>query len=177
MTEIDEKLNLDVQWQPYSLMVLNENNEPGKHQHLYEVSHMWGKILMRVQEEQGNEKVAALYTALGERVHVAGRSDFDEILSESLAEAEIDSEVTGKIETQVADDALRNNTERGIGLVGHDVGVPIISIGERAFFGPVVSPAPRGEDALKLWQAVSLAIETPGFSELKRGREGGLDFS
>jgi hypothetical protein len=45
-----------------------------------------------------------------------------------------------------------------------------------AFFGPVVTPAPKGEAAGLLWDGVLLVASTPGFDELKRSRELGPIF-
>jgi hypothetical protein len=59
--------------------------------------------------------------------------------------------------------------------VGEDVGTPVIHApgpdgSQVAFFGPVVSPAPKGEAAGKLWDGVLLVAGTDGFFELKRTR-------
>jgi hypothetical protein len=54
--------------------------------------------------------------------------------------------------------------------VGMDVGTPVIHVEGVAFFGPVVTPAPKGEAAAKLWDGVVLVAGTPGFYELKRTR-------
>ena len=35
-----------------------------------------------------------------------------------------------------------------------EVGTPVISVEGVAFFGPVVTPAPKGEDAGRLWDGV-----------------------
>lgn len=77
--------------------------------------------------------------------------------------------------TDKYDDALRASHQEGMGLVGEDVGTPIIAVpgpdGERvALFGPVVTPAPRGEDALRLWDGFLAVASVPGFYELKRTR-------
>lgn len=177
MAEVDSELALDVQWQPFSLSVLNEGNEPGNHEVWHARGHMLGKLLMTVQKELGNKDVAALYTLLGTKLHNEKRDDFDAVVKESLHEAGIDQGLLDKSDNHATDDALRANTAHGIKLVGPDVGVPIVAIDEKAFFGPVISPAPKGEDAINLWKSVSLAIATPGFYELKRGRTVGPDFS
>ena len=55
--------------------------------------------------------------------------------------------------------------------VGDDVGTPVIHIGGIAFFGPVVTPVPRGQAAGRLWDGVLLVAETDGFFEIKRTRD------
>jgi hypothetical protein len=72
---------------------------------------------------------------------------------------------------------VRASHERAVSMVGNDVGTPVIAVGEAAFFGPVISPAPKGEDAGKLWDGFALCVAIPGFYELKRARNGKPDFS
>jgi len=55
--------------------------------------------------------------------------------------------------------------------VGYDVGTPLIHYNGQAVFGPVVTPAPKGEAAGRLWDGVLLCTQTEGFYELKRSRQ------
>jgi hypothetical protein len=80
------------------------------------------------------------------------------------------------MESQEYDEALRASHQEGIDLVGQEVGTPVIAVEGVAFFGPVVTPAPKGEAAGKLWDGVVLVASTPGFYELKRSRDKGPDF-
>ena len=74
-------------------------------------------------------------------------------------------------ESDEFDDAIKESHHRGMDLVGLDVGTPVISVEGSAFFGPVVTPIPRGEAAGKLWDGVVLVAQTDGFFELKRTRD------
>jgi hypothetical protein len=74
------------------------------------------------------------------------------------------------MESEEFDDAVRLSHHEGIDLVGQEVGTPVISVEGVAFFGPVVSPIPRGEAAGRLWDGVILVAGTYGFFELKRSR-------
>ena len=60
--------------------------------------------------------------------------------------------------------------------MGDDVGTPVIRVEGVALFGPVVSPAPTGDDAGRLWDGFLLVAGTPGFFELKRTRTVGPIF-
>ncbi len=77
---------------------------------------------------------------------------------------------------------LRASHKEGIDKVGQEVGTPVIAVpgadgGQIAFFGPVVTPAPKGEDAAKLWDGTLAVASVPGFYEIKRTRTKGPDFS
>lgn len=179
MTEVSETLGLNVTWRPFSLAILNENESGGSHAEWHLRSLALGRVLSVVERDLGNEAVAQLYTELGERIHHQSRSDIEQLLSEAIEAAGLPSLLTqiSDDEAQVAEGLLRASTEAGIAAVGPGVGIPIIAINGKAFFGPVVSPRPKGEDALNLWNALYFATQTPGFYELKRGREVGPDFS
>ena len=69
------------------------------------------------------------------------------------------------------DDAVKKSHRAGMDQVGLEVGTPVITFDGRAFFGPVVTPAPKGEAAGVLWDGVLAVTGTPGFFELKRTRD------
>ncbi len=117
-----------------------------------------------------------LYTALGTRIHLQGREIDRTLVEEALQEVGLPTSLADAMETTEYDKALRASHHKGIDLVGQEVGTPVIAVESVAFFGPVVTPAPKGEDAGKLWDGVVLVASTPGFYELKRSREKGPDF-
>ncbi|NLA65838.1 MAG: disulfide bond formation protein DsbA, partial [Leucobacter sp.] len=110
------------------------------------------------------------------RRHPGEREDFDTIIAESLAAVGLDPALAAAADDESSDEQLRANTEHALAIAGPDVGVPIISINGVAFFGPVVTPAPTGEQALKLWDGIYAAASVDGFYELKRGRTAGPQF-
>jgi hypothetical protein len=114
--------------------------------------------------------VKPLYDALGARIHVAGRTDVDAVIAEALAETGLPAELAAFADTDEYDEPMRASHFDGIGRVGQDVGTPVIAIGDVAFFGPVISPAPRGDQALALWDGIVAASAYDGFFELKRSR-------
>lgn len=185
MAEVSSLRGLHITWRPFSLRVLNEPKRAGSHGESHLRGHQIGRVVVAAQEAHGSECVGPLYTSLGERLHPENRTDVSSIITESLAEAGLSTDLAGKAaggETvgepaDSLDDALRASTNEGIARVGPGVGIPIISIDGNAFFGPVVSPAPRGEAALQLWDGIVLAADTPGFFELKRGRDVGVQFT
>lgn len=176
IAEVAARRDFEVTWHPFSLQVLNEGNAEASHVEAMREGHQLGRVMVAVAEAHGSEGVGRLYDAVGTRRHPGGREDFDAVLTESLAEAGLPASLAEAAADDSRDAALRASTRRGIELVGPGVGIPIIAIDGVAFFGPVISPAPTGDDALTLWDGVRAAASIPGFFELKRGREVGPQF-
>ena len=178
MTEVRDTLDLTVTWRPFSLQILNEADD-GAPSEIHARGFLLGQVLVQVLNEHGNDAVWRLYTELGNRLHHDKRKDTDVVLEEALVAAGLPAGGLEVLESneEVLQQGLRASTEAGLEAVGPGVGIPIISINGNAFFGPVVSPRPKGEDAIKLWHALYYSTQTPGFFELKRGRDVGPDFS
>jgi protein-disulfide isomerase-like protein with CxxC motif len=132
----------------------------------------WGPVRVAVAAAQaeGDQVLLPLYTALGNRIHLEGREIDRQLILEAL-------EDVGLPATLADAEDLKKSHHAGMDQVGMDVGTPVISVEGVAFFGPVVTPAPKGEAAGRLWDGVVLVAGTPGFYELKRSREKGPDFS
>lgn len=185
VAEVSANRGFEVNWHPFSLKVLNEaHGGSGSHAEWHNRGYRMGRVVLAAQAAHGASVIGNLYTALGTRLHPEGREDIDEIIAESLAEAGLSADLarvaaTGALADEAPDEldsALRESTKRALDRVGADVGVPIISVDGVSFFGPVVSPAPKGDDALKLWDGIVAAASVPGFFELKRGRDVGVQF-
>lgn len=178
MLEVQEVRPLDVAWHVMSLSVLNQGRQiPEQFVELMALG--WGPVRVVVAAEQsaGPEVILPLYTAMGERIHLQHRRPDAEVVAEALAEVGLDPELISAMTDGSLDPALRLSHHAGMDPVGEDVGTPVIHVASTAFFGPVVSPAPKGEAAGLLWDGVVLCAQTPGFFELKRSRTGGPDFS
>ncbi len=177
--EAGEARGFTPRFQVMSLAVLNEGRDlPEDYREM--LAKAWGpvRVCVAAARHHGEEVLLPLYTALGNRIHLQDRKDdLDAVVRESLAEAGLPGSLAAAATSTQYDDELRASHERGIALVGQEVGTPVIKVGDVAFFGPVVTPAPKGEDAGKLWDGVVLVASTPGFYELKRSREKGPDFS
>ena len=133
---------------------------------------------MAVEQEYGQDKLAELYTALGTLKHTQGREAWDRaLIEEALAEIGVPTSLADAMDDDSYDDAIRKSHQQGMDQVGDDVGTPTIAVDGHAFFGPVLSRIPRGEDAGRIWDASVTLSSFPYFAELKRTREGDLDFS
>lgn len=180
ISEVEQARGINVDFQVISLGVLNEEHED---QEDPQTQSKWqgARAAIAVRQRHGADKVAEFYTAAGTRIHNEGYGleRYDAALSEALEEIGVEdaAEILEESKTSSCDDALRESTKNALSLVGNDVGTPIIAIGDSAFFGPVMTRIPRGEEAGKLWDGFAALVEYPYFYELKRARTSDLDFS
>ena len=177
LMEVEQVRNIEVTWRVMSLSVLNEKRDlDDKYQALMDVG--WGpvRVIIAAQEQYGDKVVKPLYDAMGTRVHLRRMRDVDAVIAESLEEVGLPEELARAAHQKKWDRALRRSHRAGIDLVGTDVGTPVIAFGDIAFFGPVVTPAPKGEAAGRLWDGCLLVAGTPGFYEIKRTRTQGPIF-
>ena len=111
-----------------------------------------------------------LYDALGTRIHPGHRKDADAVIAEALAEVGLAAEYARYADSDEYDAPLRASHADGIDRVGQEVGTPVVAVNGTAFFGPVISPTPRGEQATALWDGVVAVAGYDGFFEIKRTR-------
>ena len=169
--------DLDVRFHVMSLSVLNHGREmPVEYREFLEKG--WGpvRVLIAARERHGDKVIEPLYSSMSTRRHVRGEADFTLIIREALAEVGLESDLANAATSTDFDDALRTSHHEGMDAVGEDVGTPVIHVGDVAFFGPVVTPAPRGEAAGRLFDGVLAVASTPGFYEIKRTRTEGPSF-
>jgi hypothetical protein len=177
MDEVSAIRDVDVRWHVMSLSVLNEKRElPDSYRALMDDS--WGpvRVIVAAARDHGDEVVKPLYDAMGSRRHPGGRTDTAAIIAESLAEVGLPAELADVAGTDDVDALLRESHGEGITLVGDDVGTPVVAIDGVGFFGPVITPAPTGEAAGRLFDGLALMTSVPGFYELKRSRTAGPSF-
>ncbi len=182
MLEVEQQRPVQVRWHVMSLAVLNEGRDlPENYQKL--MSEAWGpvRVCVAAAQKHGADVLGALYTALGTRLHNQAQPRDRATIEAALAEAGLPVELADAAGSEEYDEALRASHSEGIDLVGQDVGTPVIAVpgadGEQvAFFGPVVTPIPRGEAAARLWDGTLLVASTPGFYELKRTRTASPSF-
>jgi hypothetical protein len=161
-----------------SLYLLNKDRDlPEAYRTMMEESRGIGRIAAAVQTDVGPDAFSAFYTAAGTRIHPGKSKDYDGVARAALAEAGLPASLADAATTDAYDEALRVSHEAGMAPVGTDVGTPTIHIDGVAFFGPVLSAIPRGDDALRVFDGALALASFPQFYELKRSRTGGLDFT
>jgi DSBA-like thioredoxin domain len=169
--EVAPHRELNVSWHIMSLYVLNEDKEVSdSYRATLPRTLRYARLVTAVGQLQGEQAVKPLYDALGTRIHQGHRRDADAVIAEALAERNLPTDYARFADSDEFDTALRASHADGIGRVGQDVGTPVIAVNGTAFFGPVLSPTPRGQQALTLWDGIVAAASYDGFFELKRSR-------
>ncbi|MEV6653536.1 DsbA family protein [Streptomyces sp. NPDC051219] len=181
MLEVEKVRDVEVRWHVMSLAVLNEDRLdelPEEYREL--LAKAWGpvRVVIAAQQKFGEQITGPLYTAMGTRFHNRGEGPTLEAVAGALEDVGLPAELIEYADSHTYDTELRASHQEGIEKVGQDVGTPVIAVpgadGEQvAFFGPVVTPAPKGEAAAKLWDGTLLVASTPGFYEIKRTRTQG----
>jgi hypothetical protein len=178
LLEVERVRPIDIRFHVMSLSVLNENRDDLPERYKAGLVKGWEPVRVAIAAEQkhGNEVLRPLYTALGTRIHHEKQELGQELYRAALADAGLPLDLAAAAESTEYDLAVRESHDAGMKPVGLDVGTPVIHVpgldGDQiAFFGPVVTPAPKGEAAGRLWDGTLLVASTPGFFEIKRTRD------
>jgi 2-hydroxychromene-2-carboxylate isomerase len=159
-------------WHVMSLSVLNEGKPDLPEQYKELLVKGWGpvRVVIAAEQKAGPEILGPLYTALGTRFHHEKAPLERATIEAALAEVGLPADLADAMDSTDFDEALRASHADGMDRVGYEVGTPVISVNGTSFFGPVMSPIPRGQAAAALWDGVMLVATTDGFFELKRSR-------
>ena len=176
--EVEKVRDVEVVFHQMSLSVLNEGNEdlPDDYRESMAEAIRPARVITAARVEHGEGVLRDLYTAIGTRIHPGEEKDWMKAVAEGLDEVGLPASLLEAADADTYDAQLRESHHEGISKVGEDVGTPVVAVGDVAFFGPVISPAPKGEDAGRLYDGVYAAASIPGFYELKRTRTTGPIF-
>ncbi|PRZ08337.1 hypothetical protein BCE75_103266 [Isoptericola sp. CG 20/1183] len=169
--EVAQHRDVELTFRLMSLYLLNRDKDiPADYRERVEAGRGQGRVAAAVQTEHGPEALSAYYTAFGTRWHDQGVKDVDVVIRESLAEAGLPAELADAATSDAYDEALDASHHAGMDPVGDEVGTPTIHVDGVAFFGPVLTRVPRGDDAARLFDAAVTLADNPHFFELKRSR-------
>jgi 2-hydroxychromene-2-carboxylate isomerase len=171
LMEVEQVRDVEVTWSVMSLAVLNEGRELTP-EYVARMERSWGpvRVIVGAARDHGPKVIKPLFDAMGTRIHLGGQEDYLQVIGAALEEVGLPADLLRYATSSEADGEVRASHDRAIALVGQEVGTPVIAMDGSGFFGPVVTPAPRGEAAGRLWDGWVLMTSTPGFFELKRTR-------
>ncbi len=187
-----EQRDYEVDWRFISLWMLNENTKAEWYTPQYRAGHYLGQQGLRIADairigEDDRNAVGRWYTAIGEALHVGAqreqaRADSLAWYQGLLSGAGFDESCVEAADDESHDEHIRADTELALSRTGKDVGTPILTFhpgadNEASFFGPVISKAPRGAEAVELWDAVEKLATMSGMAELKRSNRVAPDFT
>lgn len=178
LLEVEKVRPVTARWHVMSLSVLNEARDELPEDYKEVMKTGWGPVRIAMAAaaraeaagEDPSPVLGRLYTEFGTRFHNEKRERSRETYVDALQAAGLPAELVDAAASTAYDEALRASHHEGMDQVGYEVGTPVISVSGTAFFGPVITPAPKGEAAGKLWDGVLLVANTDGFFELKRSR-------
>ncbi len=176
--EVEKVRDVSVTWHVMSLAYLNEDKDVSD-EYRARLATAWEpvRVLMAAEQQHGKEALLPLYTAMGTRIHVQGQEKDRPMIEAALADAGLPLGLADAMGDGSYDDAIVKSHRLGMDQVGDDVGTPTIAVEGTAFFGPVLSSIPRGEEAGKVWDGTLALASYPFFFEIKRARTADLDFS
>lgn len=176
--EVEKVRDINVTWHIMSLAYLNEDKDiPQEYRDFLKDAWQPVRVCMAVEQQFGQEKLAEVYTALGTRRHLEKKDFTREVIEDALASVGLPTELADAMDDTSYDEAIKKSHHLGMDQVGNEVGTPTIAFEGQAFFGPVITKAPKGEEAGRLWDGFVLVTSYPYVYELKRARTTELDFS
>ena len=174
LLEVEKVRDVKTVFHVMSLSVLNDGRDLPE-DYLAHMKDAWlpARAALRVEQRHGSEKLRDFYTEIGTRFHLRQEPKTPDVVRAALAAVGADEDIADLAQTDAFDDDLRRSHHEGMDPVGDEVGTPVLRINGMSLFGPVISPAPKGEEAGSLFDGVEKVTAYPGFFELKRTRTVG----
>ena len=183
VTEVQQLRDYEVSWKFISLKMINQDSMdyskmPAGYKEVHAAGTYGLRVAAKARSVAGNEAVAKVYTALGTSLHNKQErelfvADIEGHIAKLLVEAGLPAEWADAVNDETFDRLISDETQIALERAGKDVGTPIITfnpggVREGSFFGPVISTIPRGDEAVRLWDAIEVIATASGMAELKR---------
>jgi predicted DsbA family dithiol-disulfide isomerase len=137
------------------------------------LSHRMLRIFEAARAQAGEHVIDALYTEWGNRFFVRGTPRDDTLFVDCLAACGLDAGLVEAADEEKWDAPIVEAMEIAYGFGGPKTQTPTIVVRTdppHGFKGPVMAPAPTGEAAVRMWDAIQVLSEEPGFFEITRPR-------
>ncbi|HEY1738967.1 MAG TPA: hypothetical protein VGI86_09670 [Acidimicrobiia bacterium] len=181
LKEVAPQRDLAITWRSYCLEIRDDYGVvPGMPEHMREaalaghaVSHRMLRIFEAVRLDAGEDAVDTLYTVWGRRFFTRDAPRDDELLSQCVTACGLDDRVLGAADDEKWDVPIGESMEVAYEFGGPKTQTPTIVVRTdppHGFKGPVMAPAPTGDAALRMWDAVEVLAQEPGFFEITRPR-------
>src|SRR5687768_10076796 len=179
--EVAPQRQLDVTWKSYCLEIRDDYDVaptlPSEYRERALVGHALSHRMLRIFEaaraRSGEDAVDALYTAWGPRFFARGRPSGDAILAECITACGLDADLHDAADDEKWDAPIMESMEVAYAFGGPKTQTPTIVVRDdppHGFKGPVMAPAPTGEAAVRLWDAIQVLSQESGFFEITRPR-------
>lgn len=179
--EVAARRTLDVHWRSFSLLTQNQGQLTDRHRELMTPAHAMLRVVEAARRESGERAAGDLYTQFGALIHHDDVASADVDIPAVVRALGLPAKLAHAAGDESWDDVIKASMEEGLLLTGGldaDVGTPIVAFdGKQGYFGPVMTPAPHGEDALRLFDSLAAMVTIDGFYELKRGRVRNPEFA
>ncbi len=167
--DVRRQTGLQIDWRFFSLEEINREDGK-KHPWEREWSYGWGMLrVAALLRRTSMDDCDRFYEVAGRALHLEGRKPHrPEVAAELLESIGLDPEIVQRaIDDPTTHDDVKKDHEAVVAHGGFGVPTLVFPDGSH-LYGPVITPAVYGDDALALWDLVTATRRFPHLYEIKR---------